>query len=785
MHDPLAFLVTGQALRGQVFGDLLKAASAQADIELPAGSRLGPWEVVRVLGKGGMSTVYLAERADGQFNQLAAVKVVRPTLALVERLKHERQLLAELRHPSIIQLLDGGETDDGRLWLAMEPVFGAPIDEYVRLSRLEWKQRLSLLETVCDALSYAHGYLLIHRDIKPSNILVDELGRPKLLDFGIAILGNSADASDGALTPSFASPEQLAGGAVTTASDIHQTGQLIRMLMLPGGAPCTTFPRPPPRRIVADLGRILQKATCSDPSQRYASAAELGADLAALRERRPVSAGKRGSLYLLGCFFERHLAACLVAAALATVIAASWVYAFMQSAQARAAASRANLAAEFLNETLRDLNPSNGRRETPTELTAATLDRATERLARSTQLDAIVRGDLSTSIAEAYVDHRMPAAAHRSALAALEFYAQAGDVDVEARARALLVASRSAYYMAKFGDTIRMADQLLAQLRQAGIEDNLLAVRALHVRANAKGEAGKEGESLLDYRAAIALCETLGTECRGRLSRPMGGLGSALRDLYRWEESREVLERAIALSTQADGDDHPTVHWQRGFLAETLADMGELDLALEMARRGADRYTEIYGERSPASAQLSMQLGYVLLRRGEPEQALERILEAQAGYAAGDETMATDLAWSEYLAGRTYLALGRLDEATARCSKALDLLTAVTGSDTISSANAGDCLAATAIEAGDLASARKYATQVLAVRRGLFGDSAPGTLQGEVRLATIQMREGNAEAALQRARAAMRTAASIYAPGNMDYRQLQIDAAELERMARK
>ena len=183
-----------------------------------------------------------------------------------------------------MQLIDGGETACGRLWFAMEPVFGERIDHYVRNRRLALDRRLALFEAVCDAVEYAHARRLIHGDIKPDNLLVDETGRPRLLDFGIA--SSEAERVAGvrrAMTPVYASPEQRAGGAMTATSDVYQLGMLMRHLVLPDGAPCSTLPRMPGKAVVAKLSAIVERAQSASARQRFASVAALRSAVAIRR----------------------------------------------------------------------------------------------------------------------------------------------------------------------------------------------------------------------------------------------------------------------------------------------------------------------------------------------------------------------------------------------------------------------------------------------------------------------------------------------------------------------
>src|SRR5271167_311362 len=208
------------------------------------GDRIGPYRVLRTLGAGGMGEVYLAERADAQFEQQVAIKVVHGGAVaggVHSRLKLERQILAQLDHPNIAHLLDGGSLPDGRAYIVMEYVDGLTIDAFCDTNRLDVVARLKLFQIVCAAVHYAHQNLIVHRDLKPSNILVTAAGVPKLLDFGIAKLLDERQAGQHTLamthadirimTPDHASPEQVRGQSITTSSDVYVLGVLLYKLL--------------------------------------------------------------------------------------------------------------------------------------------------------------------------------------------------------------------------------------------------------------------------------------------------------------------------------------------------------------------------------------------------------------------------------------------------------------------------------------------------------------------------------------------------------------------------
>jgi len=275
--------------------------------------RFGAWQAVKVLGRGGMGTVYLAERADGAFRMSAAVKVVPLALAsheIEERFRRERQFLASLDHPKVARLIDGGVTETGLPYLVMEFVGGLAIDCFCDAHELDTRSRIALVRQVLEALAYVHGRQVIHRDVKPSNIMVDDSGNVKLLDFGTARLvdatAEAALTKTGvfAFTPEYASPEQVRGEPVAVTTDLYSAGVLLYRLLtgrLPyrvsdpspaGAAKLIASAQPDPSKLDAPLDAILSKALSKDAAGRYQSATEMDADLARYLEGQRVRARK-------------------------------------------------------------------------------------------------------------------------------------------------------------------------------------------------------------------------------------------------------------------------------------------------------------------------------------------------------------------------------------------------------------------------------------------------------------------------------------------------------------
>jgi tetratricopeptide (TPR) repeat protein/predicted Ser/Thr protein kinase len=298
------------------------------DFVLAAGDACGPYKLVRLLGKGGMGTVFLAERADGEVDHRVAIKFIRGASdypGLRDRFLKERQILASLTHPNIARMLDAGHLHNGQPYLVMEFVDGQPIDAFA--AGFPVRQKITLFLKVCSAVAGLHRNLVVHRDLKPANILVTADGEPKLLDFGIAkILGLATDFTltyQRMLTPDYASPEQVSGGRITTAVDIYSLGVLLYHLLT--GKPAHEFDDRSPEaidRVIAsrevtrpshwapelkgDLESILLKALRKDPEERYATVEQFADDLQAFLESRPIRARSADWWYRTRKFVRRY-----------------------------------------------------------------------------------------------------------------------------------------------------------------------------------------------------------------------------------------------------------------------------------------------------------------------------------------------------------------------------------------------------------------------------------------------------------------------------------------------
>lgn len=562
---------TGQALRGALLRDLVERSGAGA--VLPTGARIGPWIIVELLGSGGMSHVYLASRHDGEFDQQVALKVVRGNPDLMHRLRHERQLIASLRHPHIVNLIDGGETETGELWLAMGLVEGVPIDRHVALQNLEWRTRLRLFDAVCGAVEYAHGRALIHRDIKPANVLIDTEGHPRLLDFGIAFEQSGEQAPDHALTPGFAAPEQLAGHALTTATDVFQLGLLLRRVLSAGAEDPEMA-----AAVRADFAALIDRATASDPADRHPTVAALRTDLANIIARRPLAHQAASTRIRWSRFAERNRLPLLVAGSAALVLAISLSLAALELRRERdyavASEARAQAIAKFLVDTLSNANP--WRSDAGATTVVEAMDRAAERLDSELEQSLDVRRELRSVIASVYlVADRYDRCLELLSAPALE----AEQAIATPLQRAHLQILHSECHLATDArgparDQLDAAERSLAGT--SGAEADALRAWLLTDRAQLQALDGKLVEANPLLEQALLLARRSGaTEHEFRATRQ---LAYNLLTATDFAAAATHFQRALALGTEIHGPTHRS----------TLTTAGGLAMALDRLGQGAE-----------------------------------------------------------------------------------------------------------------------------------------------------------------------------------------------------
>ncbi|MDQ2929677.1 MAG: serine/threonine protein kinase [Gemmatimonadota bacterium] len=573
-----------------VAGPLMLELDGPILAAITPGAMFGPWRVVRELGHGGMGEVFLAERADGQFAQTAALKLVRRGREhdplLIRRFLEERRILASLTHPNVARLLDGGVTPANLPWFAMEYVAGHPLDLYCDEHDLDVPARLAIMEQVLGAVAYAHRNLLVHRDLKPSNIFVTEDGQAKLLDFGIAkLLGEENIADPGltigynkVMTPEYAAPEQVRGEPITTATDIYALGAVMYELLTGQRAHrfdkrsaaeiehvvCETEPELPSRAVrsttggrrgerertvhrgslSAELDTIVLKALQKDPLRRYASAEAMLEDLRRYRTGRPLLARPDSARYRWGKFISRHRHAVAAAVIIALVLAGGVAATVWQARAARLEAERADRVKEFLVDLLNEADPNItlGKEFSVREL----LDRGAHRIDSMLGSEPGVQAELYEVLGNTYAHLGRDAQAdtlHRKGLADVRRLYGPGSPEVldEAMAVGWGLNDRG-----KYTDADTLLTTSIAEYRRAGGRDSQALSDAIDILATAKKRSDHpvEAESLYrqSLRMQIALTGPSDTITASRLS----DLGALLGGQDRIAEADSALSAAQA-----------------------------------------------------------------------------------------------------------------------------------------------------------------------------------------------------------------------------------------------
>ncbi|HET8897718.1 MAG TPA: protein kinase [Rhodanobacteraceae bacterium] len=478
--------------------NLLGADDEDAPDEL-TGSRIGPYRLIEVLGKGGMGAVWLAERADGEFEQQVALKLIRLGMDsehVKRQFRHERELLARLRHPNIAALIDGGLDDRGRPWFAMERVEGRPLGAWVRDRHPDLPARLQLFAKLCLAVAHAHQHLIVHRDLKPSNVLVQADGEPRLLDFGIAKLveqegGEHTATQHRFLTRDFAAPEQLRGEPAGTSTDVYALGLILFELLtgaryrkldksggeitlrpsmvLAGDASGNTAPAGIARGdLRGDLDAIVMHALALDPERRYPGAQQLADDVRRYLDGKPIEARPDSFVYRASKFVRRNRAAMVVGAlGVLGLLLASGV-AITQAVQKTAEAERARVALRQ-SETVRDFTTSifleadparaKGAETTVGEVLAA----ARQRVAKDLASEPEVAAQLLDQIGNTYVSLGEDSLARATLAQALVFNQRAQRPSLTIAASA---GGRLAYYRYQDGDAAAALGELDALIER-------------------------------------------------------------------------------------------------------------------------------------------------------------------------------------------------------------------------------------------------------------------------------------------------------------------------------
>lgn len=793
---------------GWLDGSALEAASGflaeTGDTDLLwAGRMVGPFRLGREIGRGGMGLVYLAERADGRFTQAVAIKLMRREWGgddAARRFTVERQILARLNHPHIARLLDGGETDEGQPWLAMEYVAGESITRWADARRLSVRGRVALFELVVDAVRYAHQALVIHRDLKPSNILVTSTGSPKLLDFGIAKLTEGDDLADVTrtglrlLTPDYGAPEQVRGEPAGTAADVYALGAVLYELL--SGARAHRFAQHTPieiervicevdpplastavpadpavaaargttpgrlrRALRGDLDSIVATALRKEPDQRYQSAEALLDDLRHWREGRPIRARPPTLGYRFVKLVRRNRTSAVAALAILFALIGGVSATLWQAREARQEASRARAVTAYLEGIFRGVTPEEARGG---DLTASEL------LARGmADFDATLAGqaDLQIELLGVLGRIHQDLALHERADSLLS--RAVGLADRHRGPRSLEYAARLSDLGAVRLDLGRYAeaDSLLEQalaIRRDRLGDAHPDL-AITLQALAAVRHGLDRDSLaeLAYREALAIDTRHFGPAHLQVATDLNNLGAFYATRSEWERGDSVLRAALTIRQSQLDTLHPLLLVTMYNLATVLRGKGELDEAEALQREVIRRRRILHPE------------GH--LEQSWPLHALGRILENRGDFDAASATVGEALVLRRRFLGDTHpttlitlnnLAIlrYRLDDHAGAERLTREVWTRwreIHGPSHANTISAQNNLGAILLELGRAAEAEAILREVLAIRRGTSsprGEAVSQTLRNLGRAVQRQGRLDEAEHLLRESEAIAREA---------------------------
>jgi eukaryotic-like serine/threonine-protein kinase len=655
------------------------SAVSEARSEYMKGVVIGKYRIMYELGYGGMGCVFLAERVDGEFEQKVALKLLRNAIAndhQVQRFRSERQILASLDHEHIARLLDGGVTDDGRPWFAMERIKGIPVIEFCDAGSLTVQNRLKLFLDICEAVGYAHRKLVIHRDLKPSNILVTMEGKVKLLDFGIAKImtdGKSEPAltQPGLLpyTPSYASPEQIRGESISTASDVYQLGLMLYELIagvspydVSGKSPaaveeiiCNRVPPYPATQLVknrrerdpedvsrkrsvsfkklkkelsGELGTIVMKAIRKEPERRYESAGQLADDIQRYLSGKPVKAHADSRLYRMEKFLKRHPAGSLSAAAIVFMAFIYLVTLTWHQQQTRAALSQAEREAEKsaqVVEFMLGMFEAGEPRENPGDLITARelLERGLEE-ADMLNTQPEVQANMYNVIGKVYSGLGQFDDAAEILEKAVELERLSAGInhfEIDALAGYLIDLANAKVRQGHFGEAQSSYLEALGMLRERYGENHPRVADAKLAMGSWIPVAGLERAAELRLNALEIRKKWFGEDDLATAEAFIQA-GQIMRSQAQPEAAIEMLEQALNIQKNILGESHPEVQ-TTSFLLADIYRLFRVDLvkAEELYRNGLEILEETMGQNHPSRLHGITSLAALLVSEGSHSEA--------------------------------------------------------------------------------------------------------------------------------------------------------------------
>ena len=750
---------------------------------LVSGQQLGPYEIEQEIGRGGMGIVFRARRVDGSFEQRVAIKVA-PRFASADELRHfhqERQILAQLQHPNIAMLLDGGATEDQRPYLVMEYVDGHTIGEYCQREKLGLEARLGLFLAVCDAVSFAHSRLIIHRDIKPDNVLVTASGQVKLLDFGVSKILQSDQQNPQAtqlkgLTLAYASPEQVRGEATTTATDVYGLGALLYQI-LTGHSPhpcsdssaekiieaiCVTAPLPPSRTIQdnalataknlkGDLDNIAGKALRKEPHHRYSSVGELQADITRYLRREPVQATPPSFFYRAGKLVSRYPAASALSLSVFLAITGGFAAAMLLASELRderdnlilaqeeinKQAQTANRTAQLLKDMFLAASPQNARGRTVD--VDQLLEISVKNTRNSLEDEPAVKAQLLQTLAQV----KFRTGKYKDAVALQhEFLDIADKLDGLDR-------NERAADLSKLGDYYREANDLDAAYRALREAEKLLRLKPdpmlMAITQSRLGvvmeQRGKPREAIELLNRADDYWQTqedkggdTGTSTRYNLAISYYGIADFLAAT---KIHKQVLDERIARF----GSEHPQTLNSYHNLAQCYMRLNRLSEASRFLEMAYETGKKIFSPDHVTLRTTARQYARLLRKMGYYQRGIDILSESLSVDAQNEETTALLLATR----GHLYFETGMLSEARSDLDQSSKIFNAILPDSSsisfLSRSIHGEVLTAT----GDRESGIALLAKIRKMNAEQYGSDDYGIAGNDFRLARIALHEDRLE----------------------------------------
>lgn len=655
LWDDVVAMMATQVNDDQVRASVAMLTNDVTELTTLIGHRVGAYRIDSQIGRGGMGEVYLASRADGQFEKRVAVKVLQQSLNEAQFVGHfqtELRVLATLKHPQIPTLIDAGPLDDGRLYFMADFVDGLRIDHYCTQHNLPSKARIALFEKLCAAVRHAHSNLVLHLDIKPANVLVTEDGIPHLLDFGITRLMNDPETGLRAFTADYASPEQVEGSPPTAASDVYSLGVLLYVLLTEQkpftqarSAPTDTRLADRERLVSSrianegvdidpDLMAILHKALAYQAEERYQTVEAMLADLGRYRRHFPVKARARTPAYVATKYLRRNAVGLVIATSIIAVLGAFGLREAQLRSKAQAASELAEREAEtasqvsrFLTDLFQISNPGEARGNSVTA--RELLDRGAARIELELTDQPDVRSRLLLTMADVYsslglYDAAISLGERAQADAAHHFGPR------HARTAETLSALGAMYRLeARYADSAA-AHRAALEIRESvlGASDPAVA-ESLNGLAQAQWYLGDAAAAEASYRRALDIRDAAFGPDSTAVANSLVHLGWLLEREERFDEAYRALKQSLQIRDAQLGGDHFLIAENLDLLAQINIARGEVDEAESQLMRSLDIRRQVLDAKHPDIGMSLLAIARLFRAQGQADKALRYLRTAE------------------------------------------------------------------------------------------------------------------------------------------------------------